>query len=62
MPPDHPLRLARPRLTSLPARIRVKARGDFLDTPENRFIKMVLVEFRDLMATVAIHLERAQTS
>lgn len=62
LPPDHPLRLAQPCLTSLPARISLRTRGDFLDTPENCFIKMVLVEFRDFLAAVAIHLQRAQTT
>lgn len=62
LPSDHPLRFAQPCLTSLPARISLRTRGDLLDTAENRFIKMVLVEFRDFLAAVAIHLENARTS
>jgi predicted component of viral defense system (DUF524 family) len=49
----HPLRMMQPSLTSLPARIQVTRRTDFLDTAENRFVKMVLVEFRDFLAEVA---------
>ena len=52
VPPAHPLRAAQPRLTSLPACVTVTTRIDFLDTPENRFAKMVLVEFRDFLAEV----------
>jgi hypothetical protein len=33
-------------------------RTDFLDTAENRFAKMVLVEFRDFLSDVAAHLAR----
>lgn len=50
---DHPLRGIHPKLTSLPARIQVSKRTDFLDTAENRFVKMVLVDFRDFLAEVA---------
>jgi len=52
VPTTHPLRQIHPRLTTLPARVAVTARTDFLDTPENRFAKMVLVEFRDFFAEV----------
>jgi hypothetical protein len=58
VPPTHPLRIAQPRLTSLPARVAVTTRTDFLDTPENRFAKMVLVEFRDFLAEVGALLGR----
>jgi predicted component of viral defense system (DUF524 family) len=57
-PPTHPLRIAQPRLTSLPAHVVVTTRTDFLDTPENRFAKMVLVEFRDFLAEVGALLGR----
>lgn len=50
LPEGHPLR---DRLTSLPARIQVARRTDFLDTAENRFVRMVLVEFRDFLAEVS---------
>lgn len=33
-------------------------RTDFLDTAENRFVKMVLVQFRDFLAEVAVMLGR----
>ena len=53
LPAAHPLRQVHPKLTSLPARIEVATRTDFLDTAENRFVKMVLVDFRDFLAEVA---------
>jgi predicted component of viral defense system (DUF524 family) len=53
LPVDHPLRGIHPKLTSLPARIQVSKRTDFIDTAENRFVKMVLVDFRDFLAEVA---------
>ena len=52
IPATHPLRRIHPTLTTLPARVTVTTRTDFLDTPENRFAKMVLVEFRDFLAEV----------
>lgn len=52
VPSQHPLRLAQPSLTSLPTYVAVTRRTDYLDTPENRFAKMVLVEFRDFLAEV----------
>ena len=55
VPDTHPLHDIIP---SLPARISVPTRRDFLDTAENRFAKMVLVEFRDFLADVAAHLIR----
>lgn len=58
VPAAHPLRLVQPRLSSLPARVTVTTRTDFLDTPENRFVKMVLVEFRDFLAEVGALLGR----
>ncbi len=58
LPENHPLRQMHPNLTSLPARIEVARRTDFLDTAENRFVKMVLVDFRDFLAEVAAMLAR----
>jgi hypothetical protein len=55
VPDTHPLHGVIP---SLPARISVPTRRDFLDTAENRFAKMVLVEFRDFLADVTAHLAR----
>lgn len=55
VPETHPLHNV---VASLPARISVPTRRDFLDTAENRFAKMVLVEFRDFLADVAAHLTR----
>jgi hypothetical protein len=55
IPVSHPLHAT---VQSLPARISVQSRADFLDTAENRFAKMVLVEFRDFLANVADHLTR----
>lgn len=52
LPETHPLRRIHPTLTSLPARVSITTRTDFLDTPENRFVKMVIVEFRDFLAEV----------
>lgn len=60
LPPTHPLRQARPKLNSLPTRVSVNVRTDFLDTPENRFAKMVLVEFRDFLAEVGVLLGRGE--
>jgi len=58
LPESHPLRQLHPKLTSLPARIAVARRTDFLDTAENRFVKMVLVDFRDFLAEVSAMLAR----
>jgi predicted component of viral defense system (DUF524 family) len=55
VPETHPLRTT---IRSLPARLSVRSRRDFLDTSENRFAKMVLVEFRDFLVNVASHLSR----
>jgi hypothetical protein len=55
IPNTHPLRVT---IASLPARVSVPSSSDFLDTAENRFAKMVLVEFRDFLAQVASHLSR----
>ena len=54
----HPLRGIHPHLKSLPARIEVARRTDFLDTAENRFVRMVLVDFRDFLAEVSAMIGR----
>lgn len=58
LPVDHPLRARHPRLTSLPAKVKVRRKADFLDTAENRFAKMVLAESRDFLAEVVTFLSR----
>ena len=55
VPNSHPLYIT---IQSLPTRVSVRSRTDFLDTAENRFAKMVLAEFRDFLADVATHLAR----
>lgn len=55
VPEAHPLHS---KVQSLPTRVSVQARIDFLDTAENRFAKMVLAEFRDFLADIASHLAR----
>ncbi len=58
LPDSHPLHAT---IKSLPARISVQSRTDFLDTAENRFAKMVVAEFRDFIADIAGHLARKAT-
>jgi predicted component of viral defense system (DUF524 family) len=58
LPSGHALRNRSPAITSLPARIQVSVRRDFLDTAENRFVKMVLVEFRDFLVEVGMFIGR----
>jgi len=53
VPDSHPIRF---RAASLPEKIMMQSRVDYLDTAENRFIKMVLTEFRDFLSDVAAHL------
>jgi predicted component of viral defense system (DUF524 family) len=55
VPEAHPLYSS---LKSLPARIFVQSRTDFLDTAENRFAKMVLTEFCNFLVEVISHLTR----
>ena len=55
VPESHPLHST---IKSLPARVSVQSRTDFLDTAENRFVKMVLAEFRDFLADIVSHLKR----
>ena len=57
LPTGHPLKKIMP---SLPTRISVQSRGNFLDTAENRFAKMVLEEFRDFLNEVSSHLTRKE--
>lgn len=57
VPVGHPLHSI---AASLPAKVTVATRRDFLDTPENRFAKRVLVEFRDFLVTLTTHLERKE--
>jgi len=61
LPEGHALRRMHPGLRSLPSHVPVAKRIDFLDTPENRFVKMVLVEFRDFLAEVSASLGRKAT-
>lgn len=58
LPEGHPLRGIHTHLKSLPARIEVARRTDFLDTAENRFVRMVLVDFRDFLAEVSAMIGR----
>ena len=53
LPGGHPLRDALPAPGTLPEKITVPLRRDCWDTAENRFVKMVLVEFRDFLGVAA---------
>ena len=46
------------RVESLPERIVTLQRTEHFDTPENRFVKLVLTEFRDFLAEIVLHLQR----
>lgn len=59
IPAHHPLHKTMP---SLPMRLAVPVRTDFQDTPENRFVKMVLVEFRDFLNAIAQQLQKRATT
>jgi hypothetical protein len=59
VPERHPLRVEMPALSSLPEQITVTARRDSLDTAENRFVKMVLLEFRDFLCSAMAWLGRS---
>ena len=59
VPRTHPLH---DLLPSLPARVTVRRRIDFLDTAENRFAKMVLTEFRDFLSAVTAQLTQSPGS
>lgn len=54
IPQPHPLA---GRIRSLPQTIDVHEAADLLDTPENRFVKMVLMQFRDFFSRVRSYLE-----
>ncbi len=45
LPSDHPLRLKNFGLKSVPLAVMTREHGDFIDTPENRFIKHALHHF-----------------
>lgn len=53
VPEAHPIHS---RVSSLPGKIVLRNRVDYLDTAENRFIKMVLTAFRDFLSDVTAHL------
>lgn len=60
LPTDHPA--SKQGLTSVPRYVEVaRGRNDF-DTAENRFVKMILEEFRDFLAGILAHLERGERS
>jgi len=54
VPSSHPISI---NIKSLPENILVQTTSDFLDTAENRFIKMVLMEFHDFLINVLSHLK-----
>jgi predicted component of viral defense system (DUF524 family) len=56
IPAGHPAHSA--GLTSVPRQVNVSIGDDFRDTAENRFIKMVLVEFRDFLSNIKVYLDR----
>ena len=58
VPEGHPLH---PHVKTLPACVRTRSRTDYLDTAENRFVKMVLVEFREFLANISSHLIQKAT-
>jgi predicted component of viral defense system (DUF524 family) len=58
LPAGHRLRSGSPAVTSLPAHVHASIRREFLDTAENRFVKMVLVEFRDFLVEVGVFIAR----
>jgi len=48
-------------LPSLPTRITTASKERTLDTPENRFVKHALSEFRDFCSSIRVSLERAES-
>ena len=58
IPAGHPAHAA--GLTSVPRQVKVSIGDDFRDTAENRFIKMVLVEFRDFLGNIMVFLDREE--
>jgi predicted component of viral defense system (DUF524 family) len=59
MPESHPLSF---RFASVPRSIFVSTRIDDYDTPENRFVVMVIRGFRDFLETVEAYLKGARQS
>ena len=59
LPASHPLR---DTVASLPTHISVRLRKDYLDTAENRFAKLVLVEFRNFLMALAANLALRNTA
>lgn len=47
-------------LTSIPRIVETSVGDDFRDTAENRFINMVLLEFRDFLGSVMSHLDQEE--
>ena len=60
IPAGHPAHTA--GLTSVPRLVEVSIGDDFRDTAENRFIKMVLVEFRDFLGHIMEFLDREEAT
>lgn len=58
IPEDHPAFAA--GLTSVPRIVEIAVGDDYRDTAENRFIKMVLVEFRDFLGNIMAFLEKEE--
>jgi predicted component of viral defense system (DUF524 family) len=58
IPAGHPAHAA--GLTSVPRQVEVSIGDDFRDTAENRFIKMVLEEFRDFLGNITAFLDREE--
>lgn len=58
VPIGHPIRKI---LSTLPRSVSVRRRVDLTDTPENRFIKSILVEFRDLLTSISSAIEKQAT-
>ena len=56
MPQGYPAHAA--GLTSVPRQVEVSIGDDFHDTAENRFIKMVLAEFRDFLGNIMVFLDK----
>lgn len=56
LPDDHPLN-RNLNISSVPFRLRVEAKVDTVDTPENRFVKHVLQEFQRFCGMVCRHIE-----
>lgn len=53
---------AKARILSVPAHVSVQTRADFLDTAENRFVKMVLEAFKDFLSAIAKELNKKRNN